>query len=69
MCLVDSDQDVLRSRVFRIRLFGQDSLVGVWADMVIMADTPSWSQVKAIRAPLWKQKIFDGPSHVPYRYP
>ena len=42
---------MLRSRVFRIRLFGQDSLVGVWAGMVIMGDTPSWSQVKAIRAP------------------
>lgn len=30
---------------------------------------PSWSQVKAIRAPLWKQKISDEPSHAPDRYP
>lgn len=43
--------------------------MGVWAGMVIMGDTPSWSQVKAIRAPLRKQKISDKPSHVPYRYP
>ncbi|EEG27298.1 hypothetical protein CORMATOL_01101 [Corynebacterium matruchotii ATCC 33806] len=43
--------------------------MGVWAGMVIMGDTSSWSQVKAIRAPLWKQKISDEPSHAPDRYP
>lgn|GEM_PF-2216396 len=47
---MDSDRDVLRSRGWN-GLFDQDSLVGVWAGMVIMGDTPSWSQVKAIRAP------------------
>jgi len=59
---MDSHQDVLRSKVFRIRLFGQDSLVGVWAGMVIMGDTPCL-------VPGEDYPGTDEPSHVPYRYP
>jgi len=35
--------------------------VGVWAGMVIMGDTPSWSQVKTIRAPTSRAMFLTDP--------
>ena len=35
--------------------------MGVWAGMVIMGDTPSWSQVKTIRAPTSRAMLLTDP--------